>query len=84
MWSKLQGTLWPSWLIYKTRMLFAPIRARLEGLLEFLHVRLSALVWPRDPPSLPTVLMVMWCQSLQINDLTPLHPHQHLDVITPT
>ena len=48
----------------------APIRMRLEGLLEFLQVRLLALVWPGDPPCLPTVLMVTWCQSLQINDLT--------------
>jgi len=62
----------------------APIRMRLEGLLEFLQVRLLALVWPGDPPCLPTVLIVTWCQSLQINDLTPLHPHHRLDVITPT
>ena len=40
--SELPGTLWPSRLACKTRMLIAPIRARLEGLREFLHVRLSA------------------------------------------
>lgn len=82
-WSEQPGTLWPSWLPYKTRTLIAPIRAQVEGLHEFLRVRLSASVWPGDPPCMPTVLKVTQCQSLQINDLTPLYPHHRLDVVTP-
>lgn len=60
------------------------LRARLEGLPEFLHVRLLALGWPGvSALSMLIVLIITLCQSPQINDFIPLTTHQRLDVITP-
>lgn len=55
------------------------------GLREFLHLaRLLAPVWPwGSARSVPAVVIVTWCPSLQIHDLIPFHPHHRLEVVTP-
>lgn len=55
----------------------------MEEVHEFLHVRLLVSVWPRvSAPSVLTLVIIMLCQSLQIDDLIPFSPHHPLDVIT--